>query len=443
MPTENHFQFNQRSISALLTTGEKYFVWDTRLPRFGLYVTAEGTKTFVITYRNAEGKSRLPKVCRFIPNTPGVVNFARERASKWLLEVEAGGDPAQERKDERQAITVDELIAEYTEKGLKGLLKKRGKRKKDKTINGDAASFKNHISPLLGSRKVRSLTERDIRIWVEKVITGETAGNGQKRDGDKRGRKATGGEGAARRTLAAFSGAMKYAISMGYLEKNPCAGPLSDLGSNGAKERRFTPDEYAAIGRALREAEDMGQEPWQELYTVRFLLITGLRLEECGSLSWPEVKFEDGMLVFKEDKTTGRTIKSGIVRPLSPTASKLLKSTLELGDGDRHYVFPGLRDPAKSYGGTDLAWGRIMKAAGVEGSTPHTARHSFASLIDDFGYSKKTNRGILGHKGNEDTNDKYIHKNLSDLIKYSDAVANAIERTMLGDIGVIEGLSIA
>ena len=84
------------------------------------------------------------------------------------------------------------------------------------------------------------------------------------------------------------------------------------------------------------------------------------------------------------DSKTGRSM-----RPLSTAAVKLLRSAMTdhkpLG-----LVFPASRGDGLMTGYPKL-WQRIAKLAGLPADvTPHTFRHSFASLAADMGYSEPT-----------------------------------------------------
>ena len=55
--------------------------------------------------------------------------------------------------------------------------------------------------------------------------------------------------------------------------------------------------------------------------------------------------------------------------------------------------------------------------------TPHTLRHSFASLAGDLGYSEPTIGALIGHKGQTITS-RYVHTADAVLVAAADAVAN-------------------
>jgi integrase len=69
-------------------------------------------------------------------------------------------------------------------------------------------------------------------------------------------------------------------------------------------------------------------------------------------------------------------------------------------------------------------WARIAKDGELPADvTPHTLRHSFASLAADLGYSEPTIAALVGHKGHSITS-RYIHAADAVLLAAADAVAD-------------------
>jgi integrase len=61
--------------------------------------------------------------------------------------------------------------------------------------------------------------------------------------------------------------------------------------------------------------------------------------------------------------------------------------------------------------------------------TPHTFRHSFASLAGDLGYSESTIAALVGHKGHSITS-RYIHAADAVLLAAADAVGDRTAELM-------------
>ena len=92
-------------------------------------------------------------------------------------------------------------------------------------------------------------------------------------------------------------------------------------------------------------------------------------------------------------------------------------------------VFPASRG-AGAMMGFKKFWPRIAKLGALPSDiTPHTLRHSFASLAGDLGYSEPTIAALVGHKGRTITS-RYVHAADAVLLAAADAVANRTAELM-------------
>src|SRR5262249_50000501 len=69
-------------------------------------------------------------------------------------------------------------------------------------------------------------------------------------------------------------------------------------------------------------------------------------------------------------------------------------------------------------------WARIARLGKLPADiTPHTLRHSFASLAGDLGYGEPTIAALVGHKGRSITS-RYVHAADAVLLAAADAIAS-------------------
>jgi hypothetical protein len=144
-----------KTVKALPVTGTDVVHWDDEKKGFGLRLTANGAKSFIIKYRNSQGRSRYLMIGKLGVWTP---EQASERADVLLKQADEGLDPAEAKQEAREAITVEQLCDEYLRAARNGLVTSRGKPKEASTLHQDESCISAHIEPLLGSKPVKELT---------------------------------------------------------------------------------------------------------------------------------------------------------------------------------------------------------------------------------------------------------------------------------------------
>jgi integrase len=389
------------------------FVWDDELPGFGLRVKPSGAKSFLVQYRNKNGRSRRLTVGRYGVLTP---DEARAEARGILSRVTRGEDPAEMRTADRSAATITDLCREYLAKAEQGLIiTRRGKPKKASTLYVDKGRVERHIIPLIGHRTVKDLTPADVRSFLRDVIAGKSKSDIKT---GLRGRAIVeGGRGTATRTLGLLGGILTYAVEEGYRSDNPANGVKRP--ADATREIRLDAASYRILGTKLIEAEARG-ERWQAVQSIRLLALTGCRRGEIENLRKTEVDLI-GQALRLGDSKTGRSI-----RPIGKEAVELLRAAMSLSKGA--YVFPGVKSEKTAFRGLPRAWERII-GDGLPEVTPHGLRHAFASTAEDLGFTVPTIKALLGHAGSGVT-EGYIHKLDSALIAAADQVAGHIEESM-------------
>ncbi|MEN5300089.1 tyrosine-type recombinase/integrase [Brucella sp. TWI559] len=396
-----------------------YFLWCSELPGFGVRVFNTGKKSFYVDYYNQAGQRKRMSLGGFGKLT---VDDARKMARINLSDALRGDDPALERKTRRTSLTVTELCQNYFELAEKGLIiGRRGQPKKKASVDTDRSMVSAHVLPLLGTRLVADLKRADIVKFIRDVSAGKTA-KAKAKSGKLRGRvQVSGGAGSATRTVAALGAILTYAVSEGIIEINPTHGVKKP--AIGKRDRRLNPDEYAAFGKALKEAEGDETKAWQGVMSLRLAAYTGCRIGEIEKLRWSEVDFENSVLKL-EDTKTGKS-----VRPLGSPGVELLKG-LER-DPQNEYVFPAKRLENRPYAGLKRFYRALFEASGFDDVTPHVLRHSFASVGADLGFSDSTIGAMLGHTGGGITS-RYTHRLDSVLVAAADKIAQEVEKQMAG-----------
>lgn len=383
-------------------------IWDGAVGGFHARRQQSKTVSYIVVYRNAEGRQRWQTIGRH--GSPWTPDMAREAAKRILGHVVDGADPAAEKRAKRRAATVAELCDLYLADVEAGrLLTRRKAAKKASTIATDKGRFERHIKPLLGKMKVAAVTREDVDEFMHAVAEGRTAA--RTKTGKKRGlANVRGGKGTASRTVGLLGAIFTYAVRHRMQLDNPVRGVVRF--ADGRRKRRLTDDEYNALGAALRHAEAASIWP-PAVAAARFLALTGWRSGEALALRRDEVDLA------RRTATLGDTKTGPSMRPLSHAACEVLRSLTRSGD----LVFPPTRGEVRMSGFPKL-WARIAALGGLPADvTPHTLRHSFASLASDLGYSETTIAALVGHQGRSMTS-RYVHAADAALLTAADAVAD-------------------
>lgn len=403
---------------------KQYTIWCSDLKGFGVYIQPSGKRSYFVDYRAGDGARR-----RMTIGTHGVITT--DQARKLAIETLGGivlqkADPLLERKTRRKSLTVSQLCDQYMQAAERGLILGRSRRpKKASTIEIDRGRINRHIKPLLGSKLVIDLTRSDIVKFVRDVSSGKTARK------DRSGRNGArvevkGGVGTAARTAGFLGGILTYAVGEGIIPTNPATGV--QLPADGVRTRRVLQEEYKAIGSALSGSEAEFDTP-QAITGAWLLALTGCRLGEIVSLRWSEVD-EEGQCFRLTDSKSGPS-----VRPVGREVFDVLGNALRVSGNP--YVLPALRQGGqRHYNGLAGAWVRFMERAKLEGVTPHTMRHSYASVAGDLGFAESTIAAMLGHAGNTVTS-RYVHRLDSVLIAAANKICGEVYRQMTGEVGKV------
>ena len=337
------------SLQAIAAMPPNSILWDTQIPGLNARRQFSEVVTFSIVYRTLDGIQRWQRIGRWGVWTP---DLARKQARSVLMARDLGKDPSAERMALRSAPTVSDLCDEYQQ---------RDNGKKASTIRSDKSKIKQHIKPKLGKLKVASLTSEQVEDFMRSLPTGSQA-----------------------RTVGLLGAIFSWAAKRKLRLDNPCRG--IDKPTETKKTRRLSNEEYAQLGAALKGGTV------SDIFLL--LAVTGWRSSEAKNLRWEECDFD------RHIATLGDT-KSGVsVRPLSGAAIEIIKRQKQNGAA---FVFD------HGHGKPILAlrhnWLKLGMAKDV---SPHTLRHSFASLGADLGLADSTIAGLIGHKQQSITS-RYLH----------------------------------
>lgn len=88
--------------------GKRTVLWDSELKGFGVRISANGGKTYILRYRTG-GRETSPRTYTIGQHgSPFTTEQARTRAIELLMEIRSGGDPAADRQAEREQVKAEE-----------------------------------------------------------------------------------------------------------------------------------------------------------------------------------------------------------------------------------------------------------------------------------------------------------------------------------------------
>lgn len=206
--------------------------------------------------------------------------------------------------------------------------------------------------------------------------------------------------------------AFAQAVTWGLIPKNPSAGAKVKRGK-AAKKRVLTGEETVQLLENFRTTD---------IYIATLLIVcTGLRRGEVLALRWSDVDFDRKLLMVEQgiSRVQGTTHLSNLKTEASERwvsmPSVLVEALREhrqtqklrsisndlicIGD-DGNPIVPNTFTAKLT---------RYAKRAGFDNLTPHSLRHSHASLLADAGVKDKVISDRLGHSGEEITKRVYIH----------------------------------
>lgn len=263
-----------------------------------------------------------------------------------------------------------------------------------------------HLLPQWGSLPLGAITRGDIQRWVGELTDG-TAPTASHRT------VVPLAPATVARVLAAMHDVMQLAVDRGWIAGNPC-------------DRISRPKIPQVIDRVYLSAGEIEQAASaceavrgraSDGTAVRIMGFCGLRIGECMALRVRDVDAQRGRITVRETwapdggKEYLSPPKSGRARSVAfpPSMGGELRELCE-GRAPDDWLIEAPRGGHISLPGWSRAvWRPAMQRLGWadRGITPHTLRHSFASLAIKAGADVKTLQAQMGHASAKMTLDTY------------------------------------
>jgi integrase len=375
-------------------------VWDNEVTGFALRVFApskahpEGARTFLLSYWINGGERRFR-----IGSWPDwSVTAARAEAKAVRQRIDRGEDPANDRRERREAPTMLDLAERYKAEHLP---------RKSKQSQHDDGVMVGHILRKLGAdRRVADVHHGDI-VALHRAITD------------------SGHPVLANRTVSCASRMFSLALKpmagedrpwRDQAQGNPCKGIQRN--QEQAKERFLSAAEIAAVVEGL---DAYGRTSAADC--IRLILLTGCRPGEAMLATWVQFDAQPGFWIKPSSHTKQRKDHR---LPLSAPALQLIadirasRGAVEPDD----YIFPGQRagQPLRQL---RTCWDAVGKHAGLRNVRIYDLRHTFAAMGAGGGLGLPIIGRLLGHTQSR-TTQRYAHLADDPLRAAADKIAKAI-----------------
>jgi integrase len=386
-------------------------IWDSEVRGFGVRRQTKSRSYALKCFVNGRQK----RVTIGIHGSPWTVETARKKAQVFLVAVRDGIDPI----DARRAFGNQPIMAQLCSRFMDEYAVHH---KKASSAHLDRKNIENHVIPLLGNRLIVDVTRADIEAFREAVRKGKTAPSDPRAQqlAQRGGSPVRGGNGVANRCLALLSKMFNLAEEweLRVANTNPVRGVRHD--PERKRERFLTADEFARLGKALREA-DKTESPHM-IAAIRLLIYTGARLGEILGLQWDWVDLDRGLLLLPDSKTGQKTIR------LSAPAVQIFRSLPRFAGNPFVIVGSKAHRPLNKL---QKPWRRIRDQAGLNDVRIHDLRHSFASIGVGQGLSLQVVGALLGH-ARTNTTERYAHLQKDHVWQANQDVGEAIEMMLHG-----------
>jgi len=245
------------AIDGLAVTERDMVYWDQGLPGFGVKVTPRGRKVFIVMYRLGGAGSLLRKYT-IGPYGRVTLPMARAQAQKIFAARLDGRDPAEEKKQARRRLVVDQ-VEDLVESFIRERLSKV------RTARTLSNRLRRDLIPYWGAKSIHDIKKRDVIDLVRKISERNIH--------------------AGYRLLKLLKTFFRWCVGRAVIEVSPAEGLSTDY-REVSRDRVLSDNELATIIVAARKM------PWPYGGIVEFLALTGQRREEVVQATPGEIDAE-------------------------------------------------------------------------------------------------------------------------------------------------------
>jgi integrase len=343
------------AIDELAPGSSETVYWDDSLAGFGLKVTPQGRKVFVVLYRTKDGFSHLRK---YTIGTYGqtTLAIARIAAQRVLADRNEGKDPARVKRDLRQKVVTDTLEDVIKEYRLRKVNTLRSAYETNRVIDRELLSR-------WKDKSIHEISRRDILSALDEIM-------------------ARGSPASANYTHRVLRALFNWAIGRGIVDKSPCIG-LSRPAPVNARSRVLSDDELREVIFAARKTN----RPFGAI--VELLALLGQRRSEVAEMTWQEVDTDKKIWTIPVVRT--KNSKSHFVH-LAPRALEIIQAQPKVSE----LVFP--TPSGKPFMEYSKAKSQLDKDSVVSDWVLHDLRRTVVSGMASLGIAPHVADKVLNHQ---------------------------------------------
>jgi integrase len=272
----------KRTVDEAKPGPKDYFLWDERLPGFGLKVTPAGHKVYVLQYRIARpGHAERTPPSRWTIGKHGKLtpDQARAEARRLAALVEQGIEPreleaqklaeqdeAARRAAERARLESELAFDRVSDLWLDHYANEKSRR--PSSVRTARMIVGSYLKPALGNKPLPHIGRTDLQAVI---------------DGIPHRQKAT------RRNVFAYASVLfGWALKRGLIPANPIVA-MEKPEAPAARDRVLSDDEIASVWQATSALGN----PFMPFF--RLLIITGQRRSEVAGLNWAELSRDEAL----------------------------------------------------------------------------------------------------------------------------------------------------
>lgn len=340
-----------------LTSGgaDRIEVWDSRMPAFGLRVSAAGTKTFILMYRH-RGVLRRLSLGRY-----PVLSLAdaREKAADALRQVTRGEDPTlTEHAPDDPSFQFATVVERFVERHC-------AVQNKASTAKETERLLRKHFVGAWGKRDVRDIRQAHVNEILDALIEADKPSE-------------------ANHALGVIKTLFQWCVDRDMIAVSPCM-KVKKPAKHGSRARVLSEGELAAVWGAL-DAEGYPFGPM-----VKLLILTAQRRGEVTQMRWSQIdRKARTWLIPAELSKNGREH----LLPLSTHAMAVLDA---LPRNHEDLLFPARGNDEAVFSGFTRAKNRLDKTAGVTDWTLHDLRRTAATFLGKLKTPPHVIERVLNH----------------------------------------------